>query len=124
MNGRIGGSVLLVTVTLLMCGCQTITEAGYYWGNYDQTLYALTKSPSDETQAAHVETLKNIISKSAELNLKVPPGVYAELAYMESRAGNTSEAAKHYQNEVSLYPESRLFIERLTSETEETGEEK
>ena len=115
---------LIVITTLLIGGCVTVTEAGYYWGNYNKTLYAVTKSPSDETRAAHLETLQNIVSKSIERNLKVPPGIYAELAYAEARNGNADLASQYYQNEISLYPESRLFIERLTKESENPGTNK
>ena len=105
----------LVVAGLFVAGCATVTDAGYYWGNYSQTLYQYTKFPSDETLARHVTELEEIISKSNEKGLKVPPGIHAELGYIQARQGNNTAAMAHYESEMKLYPESQVFLERLTS---------
>ncbi|MCJ7555881.1 MAG: DUF4810 domain-containing protein [Gammaproteobacteria bacterium] len=108
----------LVATLAILSGCAaTVTEAGYYWGDYSQTLYKYTVDPSDVTLANHVEELENIIETSREKGLRVPPGVHAELGYIKARQGNDAAATAHYETEMSLYPESRLFLERLTVET-------
>jgi len=107
----------LVASLFFLGGCAaTVTEAGYYWGDYSQTLYKYTKDPNETTLAAHVEELEDIISTSDEKGLKVPPGIHAELGYIKARQGNDALAMGHYEKEMSLYPESRLFLERLTVE--------
>ena len=107
----------LVASLFFLGGCAaTVTEAGYYWGDYSQTLYNYTKDPNQTTLAAHVEELEDIISTSDEKGLKVPPGIHAELGYIKARQGNDALAMGHYEKEMSLYPESRLFLERLTVE--------
>jgi len=107
----------LVASLFFLGGCAaTVTEAGYYWGDYSQTLYKYTKDPNETTLAAHVEELEDIISTSDEKGLKVPPGIHAELGYIKAREGNDALAMGHYEKEMSLYPESRLFLERLTVE--------
>lgn len=108
-------AVLGVVSVLSGCAAQ-VTEAGYYWGNYANTLYATTKSPSDETLAQHVEELQMIIAESQERGLKVPPGIFAELGYIEASRGNDEVALAHYEAEMQLYPESRVFLERLTAD--------
>ena len=50
----------------------------------------------------------------------MPPGIHAELGYIKARQGNEAEALAHYESEMKLYPESRLFLERLT-QTDEQG---
>lgn len=101
----------------VLSGCAAqVTEAGYYWGNYANTLYAHTKSPSEETLAQHIEELQKIIAESKERELKVPPGILAELGYIEASRGNDEAALAHYEAEMQLYPESRVFLERLTTE--------
>jgi hypothetical protein len=104
---------LIVAAILMLSGCVTVTEAGYYWGKYSSTLYAYTKNPSDESLAAHVEELEEIISESSERDLRVPPGIHAELGYIKARQGDDGMAIGHYESEMSLYPESRLFLERV-----------
>ena len=113
--------VLAITAVLALSGCATVTEAGYYWGKYSTTLYEYTKNPSDETVAAHVEELENIIAESAERDLRVPPGVHAELGYIKAKQGDGATATAHYESEIALYPESRVFLERVvaSSKTEE-----
>lgn len=106
-----------IAFTFGLGGCAAqVTEAGYYWGNYANTLYEYAKDPSEDTLAAHVEELKLIIAESNERDLKVPPGIYAELGYIEAKKGQDSEAMTHYEAEMNLYPESRVFLERLTAE--------
>ena len=113
--------VLAIAAVLALSGCATVTEAGYYWGKYSSTLYDYTKNPSDETMAAHVEELEKIITESAERELRVPPGVHAELGYIRAKQGDGATAMAHYESEMALYPESRLFLERVvaSSRTEE-----
>lgn len=111
--------IAITAVLAFLSGCAAqVTEAGYYWGNYANTLYAYAKSPSDETLAQHVEELNKIIAESKERELKVPPGVLAELGYIEAAKGNNETALTHYEAEMQLYPESRVFLERLTAEEE------
>lgn len=109
--------VIASATMLMMSGCASqVTEAGYYWGNYSNTLYVYTKEPSDESLASHVEELNAIIAESKERELKVPPGIYAELGYIHAASGDDVVAAAHYDAEMKLYPESRIFLERLTAD--------
>ena len=102
---------------LVLSGCASqVTEAGYYWGNYANTLYVYVKEPSDDTRAQHVAELEKIVEESKERELKVPPGIYAELGHIASKNGDDSKAMSYYQAEMELYPESRVFLERLTSD--------
>ena len=110
----------LVGAMLGLAGCNTVSPAGYYWGDYSDTLYAYTKAPSSETLAAHTAELEDIIQESQERNLKVPPGIHAELGYIMANRGDSQQAVAHYQAEMQLYPESRLFIERLIAQTNDT----
>jgi len=109
--------IVVAAALIALSGCVSqVTEAGYYWGNYANTLYLHTKEPSDETLAKHVEELNNIVVESNERELKVPPGIYAELGHISAKAGDDATALSHYEAEMSLYPESRIFLERLTAE--------
>ncbi len=121
MRKIVGAVAIAAVLALSGCATATVTEAGYYWGEYSSTLYDYTKNPSDVTLAAHVEELEKIITESAERELRVPPGVHAELGYIRAKQGDGATAMAHYESEMALYPESRLFLERLiaSSPTEE-----
>lgn len=108
---RIGWPTLVVLGVLT--GCATVTEAGYFWGDYSASLYRLTKAPSKETEAAHVATLEKMIEEADRRTLRVPPGIHAELGHLKGRQGDQSARDLHFVAEIGLYPESRVFIEKL-----------
>jgi hypothetical protein len=101
--------ILLVPVLLASCAPQRM----YYWGDYSTTLYRSRKDPCEENLLKHKQALENIIQKSEEQNLRVPPGVYAELGYVYFRQNATDTAVKYFLMEEQTYPESGIFMERL-----------
>jgi len=112
---------LIISLGMLQ-GCAAVTEAGYYWGGYSGTLYKYTKDPNEATLANHVEELEKIIEVSQQKSLRVPPGIYAELGYILARQGNEAGAAAQFEREMTLYPESRVFLERLQIETHKVSD--
>ena len=107
--------IFLLGAFLMVTGCSTVTEAGYYWGDYSATLYKYTGEPSEETLAAHVEALNDIIAVSSEKGLRVPPGIYAELGYISAKKGEDTTSKGYFEAEMQNYPESQPFLERLIS---------
>ncbi len=96
-----------------LAGCSTVSPAGYYWGKYSETLYPLVSDRSEENLKKHAAELQRIVEVSKEKNLKVPPGIYAELGYTFQRLGDQEETNRQYALEIQTYPESRVFLERL-----------
>jgi hypothetical protein len=109
----------LILACVMVTGCATVTETGYYWGNYSSTLYKFNKNPSGETLTEHEEELHKILEYSSEKGLRVPPGIYAELGYINAKRGDDDSAKGYYESEMQNYPESRAFLERLISMNEE-----
>lgn len=107
--------VTAILLFMSLGGCASISESGYYWGNYSHTYNAYLKSPSKETTQAHVESLLDIVKTSNEKGLKCPPGIYAELGYISQKEGGNKEAEQYYNKEIQLYPESKTFISKLYS---------
>lgn len=107
----------LLIFTLLIGGCSTVSDAGYYWGNYPYTYLETIRSPSEESSSKHITELMKIIDYSIEKDLKPAPGIYAELAFWLSKPedSDANEVKSFFAKEMQLYPESRPFIERLTS---------
>ena len=104
----------LAIAGLMLSGCAAqVTEAGYYWGNYSKTLYTYTRDPSEASLEAHLMELERIVEESQERELRVPPGIHAEIGYIRANLGEDGTAMAHYEAEMKLYPESRLFLERL-----------
>ena len=113
MKNKILPSVIIILI-LAIVGCAT-SNTNYYWGNYSETLYNLKKDPGDDSLNKHIEELKRIISKSKDKNLRVPPGIHAELGYRLAETNEMEEARIELANESVIYPESKTFIERVYS---------
>ena len=107
-------SLLIIILILTSVGCAT-SNTNYYWGNYSSTLYNLKKNPGDDALNKHIKELKRIISKSKDKNLRVPPGIHAELGYRLAETNEMEEARIELANESVIYPESKTFIERVYS---------
>ena len=111
---------MLSSSSFLFCifftGCASLSAGGYYWGKYSYTYHDLLKEPSDDTRAAHEETLRDIIENSNERDIRVPPSIHAELAYLLTFKNADEEAMTHFEIERTLYPESQTFLERLLSD--------
>lgn len=111
---RYNKGIYILLLVLLLSGCVVTSPVGYYWGSYSKTYYTLLKDPSEKNVLAHEDNLRKIIRVSEEKNLKVAPGIQAELGYLVSKKNNNQEAIALYEKEVNLYPESKVFLERLT----------
>ena len=85
----------------------------YYWGDYSDTLYQSKKHPSDKSILSHQQALEKILEESGKNNLRVPPGVYAELGYIFFRQNKKDLAIYNYKMEKALYPESAVLMDRL-----------
>ena len=108
--------VIVVTVIccsgLLFAGCAP-QQKMYHFGNYSQTLYHNEKNQTAESLSKHKQELERIIAESETKNLPVPPGIYAELGYLNMKENNSKEAVRLFETEVNLYPESKHLMERL-----------
>jgi len=112
MKTRLGFCLFVGLVALMASGCAG-TNQMYYWGDYSKSLYACSKQPSEETLQKHKVILEDIVKESTARNLRVPPGVYAELGYIYFRQNNNAEAIKYFDLEEKTYPESKTFMQRL-----------
>jgi hypothetical protein len=109
------------TFLLLLVGCAP--ETYFYWGDYSETYYSYKKSPSDETMTKHINSLIDIVNTSSLRNKQVPPGVYAELGFYLIKKGKEKEGFQYFDKEIRLYPESRIFIEKLKSGLQSGGDQ-
>ncbi len=94
----------------LLGGCVTPKPPLYYYGNYPRTLYKLKKDRSPASIATHQASLEDVIKKSKERNLRVPPGIHCEYGYLLWQKGHQPEAEKQFLLETTTYPESTAFV--------------
>ncbi|MDR3044125.1 MAG: DUF4810 domain-containing protein [Desulfovibrio sp.] len=106
-------ALLAAALCVLCTGCARPANSMYCMDNYSSTLYACRKNPAQEQQDKHVKAMQDIVAKSEQRNLRVPPGIFAELGYIHLKAGQTADARKYFEAENRLYPESKVFTTRL-----------
>jgi len=106
-------ALLAAALCVLCTGCAKPANSMYCMDNYSSTLYACRKTPAQEQQDKHVKAMQDIVAKSEQRNLRVPPGIFAELGYIQLKAGQMAEAKKYFEAENRLYPESKVFTTRL-----------
>jgi hypothetical protein len=109
---------LFCVLAALCAGCVQQTKPMYHWCDYSDSLYNCKKNDGPETQAQHQAVLERIITESKERNMRVPPGVCAELGYAYAAQNRNREAVGLFQQEKQTYPESALLMDRLISQTE------
>lgn len=103
--------LVMLMISIFLAGCAP--KKMYYFGNYSNTLYSLEKNQTEEALINHKQELEKILTESEIRNLPVPPGIYAELGYINLKANNSQKAIKLFQTESQLYPESKHLMDRL-----------
>jgi hypothetical protein len=99
-------------VLVSFSGCATkVSQSNLYWGNYSNTLYKVKKEPSEATSLAHEQELQSIVEKSKEMNLKVPPGIYAELGLYAMERADNNAAQNYFRLEQESYPEGAILMQ-------------
>jgi len=125
MKKRLTLFVIFLT-GLTLTGCAAGPKPMYYFGDYSKTFYTYVKNQNDESLSKHKQELERIISESEKETMPVPPGIYAELGYLNLMNNNIKEAVRLFQVELKLFPESSILMERLiqNAQAREKGEPK
>ncbi|MDZ4299002.1 MAG: DUF4810 domain-containing protein [Moraxellaceae bacterium] len=101
--------LLLIGLSVaLISGCAT--QPGYYWGQYEQSLYSYYANPAKSAELS--AALASDISYAEEIK-RVPPGLYAEYGYLMLESGMPRKAAFYFNKEKELWPESAQFMNTL-----------
>jgi len=95
----------------LLCSCST--PQLYSWGNYQTTSYNYLKNNDEKSTQELVKTYKSIIDKQTGTRGVVPPGVYADYGFLLLQINKSTEGKKMLAKEIELYPESKVFIDRI-----------
>ncbi len=107
---RSAATIALLCLLLPACAKPAIP---YYWDGYSASLYNLKKNPGDAALEEHKRVLVNIIEESNKKAFRVPPGVCGEYGYILVSEGNVGDGFKYLDMEAQIYPESKVFVERV-----------
>ncbi len=111
--------ILFVLVTVLLLASCTTQKPLYYWGKYEVTSYNYLKNSDEKSTQELIETYQSIIENQMGYRGVVPPGVYADYGFVLLQADRAEEGKAMLLKEVALYPESKIFIDRILKIVEE-----
>lgn len=103
-------SAALIAVAISLAGGCATNKQLYNWGPYESQVYSHFKSESPESQ---IVILEKHLAEIKTNGTRPPPGFYAHLALLYSKAGRDSEVMGMFDEEKKLYPESSVFINNL-----------
>lgn len=90
----------------------------YSWGNYENVSYNYSKDPGEKNETELVKCYDRLFEDQKGTRKLVPPGMCAERAYLYIKKGKKDEAIALLNKEIKLYPESKLFIDRIIKQIE------
>ena len=105
--------ILFMGLVAILCFTSCATKTLYSWENYDDTSYKYLKNNDEKSTQALIKTYQKLIEKQTGTKQVVPPGVYADYGFILLQADKIEEGKKMLQKEIDLYPESKVFIERI-----------
>jgi hypothetical protein len=111
---------IVVLVTIFLSGCQT-TKPMYEYEDYAESFYSLKKEAGAESAAQWKSSLESIIEESKVKAVRVPPGVYANLGYIQLKANNSESAITFFEQEKKVYPEAATFMDNLIQKAKVKG---
>jgi hypothetical protein len=94
-------------------------EKLYSWGNYDKTSYNYLKNSDEKATDTLEKTYQKILRKQKGGRGVVPPGIYADYGFLKLEQGKNEDGKKLLLQEIALYPEASIFIERIIKLAEE-----
>ncbi len=99
--------------------CVSTQKSLYSWENYEKVSYDYSKDQTDQRLAKLDECFDKMTAKQKGTRKTVPPGIFAEKAYLLVKKGKKHEALAMLDKEIELYPESKPFIDKIKKQIEE-----
>ena len=104
--------LLVIVVSLLVISCSP-TKTLYYWGTYDISSYNYLKNNDEKSMQELISNYQSITGSQNSIRQVAPPGIYADYGFILLKNGKTEEGNSMLEKEISLYPESKIFIDRI-----------
>ncbi|MEI6062776.1 MAG: DUF4810 domain-containing protein [Bacteroidota bacterium] len=105
--------ILFITFSIFLLASCSTQKPLYSWANYETTSYNYLKNSNEKATQELIETYQKIIEKQKGSRGIVPPGIYADYGFLLLQAKKTEEGKAMLAKEIALYPESKVFIDRI-----------
>ena len=111
-------SIYLLTLCAFFASCTT-QQTLYSWGKYEKTSYDYLKDANEESIQKLIEDYQRIIEKQKGTRGEIPPGICADYGFLLIQEDRVKEGKEMLMKEIALYPESKVFIDRILKMIEE-----
>lgn len=108
-------------IACCLAGCVTTPKTTYYWGTYEQQLYAMYNKPGEAEPAIQIDKLTADIQAAEDAGKPVPPGVHAHLGMLYAMVGNAPQSEAAFLREKTLFPESTVLIDGMLQRAKEAN---
>ena len=101
------------SIAIFLSSCSA-TKGLYSWSNYENATYSYLKKEDEKSIEGVIEEYTKIIGeKKKGLRGIPPPGIHADYGFFLMKQGNIKDAKLNLKKEISIYPESKIFIDRI-----------
>lgn len=104
--------LIVISICIFFASCSSSTQL-YSWYKYEDATYKYSKTPNDKLQKDVLGQYEKMIKSQREYRGIVPPGLYSEYGYMLCKMNRTTEGIEYLNKEITLYPESEVYISRI-----------
>lgn len=105
--------ILYLSLTVLLLASCDAPKPLYTWSKYETTSYNYVKNSNEKSTKILIEDYQKIIDKQKGSRGVVPPGVYADYGFVLIQSNRMEEGKVMLQKEIELYPESKMFIDKI-----------
>lgn len=104
--------IILLLISGFLFSCQ-IQKPLYNWGKYEDKSYGYLKNTNDKTTKQLLEEYTKLIANQKLTRKVPPPGIFADYGFLLIQNGKSAEGRKFLEKEIAIYPESKIFIDRI-----------
>lgn len=104
--------LLVAVISMFAISCAP-TKPLYNWKGYDDAVYAYTKASDENSNENLIKVYTKLIKNSGGTRKVPPPGVCADYGYILIKKGEIAKGKELLVKETVLYPESKMFIDRI-----------
>jgi hypothetical protein len=113
LNSRWAAIAAAVSLMSVACAQPTL----YSWGDYEDGIHELYKHPESEREFH--DDLAKLLLTAKKKGKQPPPGVAAELGFLEYRAGQYDQAIAAFDLERQSWPESGTLMTKIIERVEQ-----
>jgi hypothetical protein len=111
-----GALALWLAFMVIGCASANNNPALYYWGSYQQQIYASYNDAGSASPEQQLQQLEADFEKARAANRPVPPGYHAHMGYLYFQVGRLDQAVQAFTTEKTLFPESTIYMDRLIAQ--------